>query len=84
METADTVSVVMEFLAVTIFPPFFQQIRVELLMELALMANRHVLLVGPRACGKSAMAAHFLRGRGELSTIHNYSIMYRRAIHMYI
>jgi len=42
----------------------FLQVRTEVLLELALVARRHVLLVGPHGSGKTALCKHFLQGRG--------------------
>ena len=38
----------------------------EVLLELALAAKRHVLLVGPHGCGKTTICKHFLQSRGKV------------------
>ena len=42
------------------------QVRVELLLELALSARRPVLLTGPQGSGKTTICKHFLQDRGTL------------------
>ena len=41
------------------------QVRVEVLLDLALSAGRSVLMVGPHGCGKTTVCRHFLQGRGQ-------------------
>ena len=40
------------------------QVRVELLLDLALTAKRNVLMIGPQGCGKTTVCKHFLQARG--------------------
>lgn len=52
------------------------QIRVEVLLELALASKRNVLLCGPHGGGKTTICRHFLQSRG-INNLHvnMYNVM---------